>query len=65
VVGVVFGRELVYEVQEVVDAALKVVDRRHDRYTEKVVNPHTDKIIHKCEEPLREHRDHGSARPRD
>ena len=44
---------------------LKVVDRRHDRYTEKVVDPHTGKIIHECEEPLREHRDHGSARPRD
>ena len=33
-----------------------------DEYLEKVVDPETGKIIHECQEPLHQHRDHGSAK---
>jgi hypothetical protein len=41
--------------------------RRHigkdrDEYFEKVVNPETGEIIRECQEPLHQHRDHGSAK---
>ena len=41
---------------------LKVEDKRSDKYVEIVTNPETGEILHKCEEPLSQHRDHGSAK---
>lgn len=38
------------------------VDRDGDRYSESVMDSKTNEIIHKCEEPLSVHRDHGSAK---
>ncbi|MBZ5499537.1 MAG: hypothetical protein LAP85_24320 [Acidobacteriia bacterium] len=38
------------------------IDRRKDLYQEIVTDPETGAIIHKCEEPLREHEGHGDAR---
>lgn len=43
----------------------KTENRKDNRYTEVVWDPDTGEIIHECEEPLRDHQDHGSARPRD
>jgi hypothetical protein len=43
----------------------KTENRRDKQYTEVVWDPDTGEIIHKCEEPLRDHQGHGSARPRD
>ena len=40
----------------------KTENRRDDRYTEVVWDPDTGKIVHQCDEPLSEHRGHGSAR---
>lgn len=40
----------------------RVIDRRANRYTEKVVDSETGEIVHECNEPLSEHRDRGSAR---
>lgn len=37
-------------------------DKRDDRYYEKVIDPDTGETIHKCDEPLSEHRGHGSAK---
>jgi hypothetical protein len=38
------------------------VDRDGDRYSESVMDSKTNEVIHKCEEPLSTHRDHGSAK---
>ena len=43
----------------------KTENRRDNQYTEVVWDPDTGEIIHECEEPLRDHQGHGSARPRD
>lgn len=40
------------------------IDRRGDRYTEHVYDPKTGETIHRCDEPLSEHKGHGSARKR-
>jgi len=40
----------------------RVIDRQNDRYTETVVDPKTGEMVHSCDEPLSEHRGHGSAR---
>lgn len=40
----------------------RVVDRENDRYTETVVDPKTGEMVHHCDEPLSEHRGHGSAK---
>ncbi len=42
----------------------RVIDREKDQYKEKVTNPQTGEIVHRCEELLSEHRGHGSARKR-
>ena len=39
-----------------------VVDKERDSYLETVVDPETKEIIHKCVEPLSQHRGHGSAK---
>lgn len=38
------------------------VDRENDRYKELITHPETGEVIHHCEEPLSEHRGHGSAK---
>ena len=40
----------------------KTENRREDRYTEVVKDPDTGEIIHEVDEPLSEHRGHGSAK---
>ena len=40
----------------------RLIDRRNDRYREKVVDSDTGKIIHETVEPLSQHRGHGSAK---
>ena len=39
-----------------------VVDRETDRYLEVVTDPETGEVVHRCEEPLSEHRGHGDAK---
>jgi len=41
------------------------IDRRDNQYQEVVTDPETGTIIHKCGEPLSEHRGHGDARKKD
>lgn len=38
------------------------VDREADRYTERLVDGETGEVIHDVDEPLSEHRGHGSAK---
>jgi predicted nucleic acid-binding Zn-ribbon protein len=40
----------------------KIEDRRNNWYTETVTDPDTGEIIHHHEEPLTDHRGHGSAK---
>ncbi len=40
----------------------RVIDRETDRYKEIVTDPITGKVVHFCEEPLTEHKGHGSAK---
>jgi hypothetical protein len=40
----------------------RLIDHEKDRYKEVVTDPETGVVIHHCEEPLSEHRDHGSAK---
>jgi hypothetical protein len=39
------------------------IDREQNRYQEQVVDPLTGDIVHHADEPLSEHRGHGSAKP--
>lgn len=38
----------------------RLIDRRNNRYVEKIVDPVTGKTIHEVEEPLSSHQGHGS-----
>ena len=40
----------------------RIIDREKDFYKEVISDPKTGKIIRKCEEPLSQHIDYGSAR---
>ena len=40
----------------------RIVDRANDRYKELVTDLKTNEVIHHCEEPLSQHRNHGSAK---
>ena len=42
----------------------RTIDRRQDRYSERVTLKKTGKVIHSCDEPLSSHKGHGSARRR-
>jgi len=42
----------------------RVIDRRRDLYSEVVTDPETGEEIHRCEEPLSQHRGHGNAAKR-
>ncbi len=38
------------------------IDRKNDKYREVVIDKETGEIIHSCEEPLSQHKGHGSAK---
>lgn len=40
----------------------RLIDRDNDLYREEVTDPETGEVIHFCEEPLSEHRGHGTAK---
>ena len=40
----------------------RVIDRENDYYSEKITDPLTGEIIKECNEPLSEHKGHGSAK---
>ena len=40
----------------------RIIDRAKDLYRKVIIDPETGQVIHKCEEPLSEHRGHGSAK---
>ena len=40
----------------------QLIDRRNDHYREAVSDPKTGEVVHECDEPLSEHRGHGSAK---
>ena len=40
----------------------RIIDRVKDSYKEKVIDPRSGQIVHECEEPLSQHRGHGSAK---
>ena len=42
-----------------------IVDRENNRYKETITNPDTGEVIHHCEEPLSDHRGHGSAKKKE
>lgn len=44
---------------------VRVIDREHDKYLEKVVNPETHEVIHSCDEALSKHTGHGTAKNKD
>lgn len=41
---------------------LRIIDRDNDIYKEKVFDPETNYVIHYCEESLKQHVGHGSAK---
>jgi hypothetical protein len=43
----------------------RLIDRRNNRYAEKVTDPKTTDVLHECDEPLSQHRGQGSAKKRD
>jgi hypothetical protein len=40
----------------------RFIDRDNNRYKEKVIDEETDEIIHECNESLKKHQGHGSAK---
>jgi hypothetical protein len=40
----------------------RIIDRARNWYTEVVTDHETGEVVHRCEEPLSEHRGHGSAK---
>ena len=42
----------------------RTIDKDNDRYIETVIDMQTQEILHKCDEPLSEHVNHGSAKNR-
>ena len=52
-----FSRDLEKDVEH-----LRIIDRKHDRYVEKVSHYDSEEVVHRCEEPLSEHKGHGSAK---
>ena len=43
----------------------RIIDRENDRYRETVTDPETGEAVHECDEPLSDHKGHGSDRHRD
>lgn len=42
----------------------RTIDRLNDWYEEKVIDPETGEVLRDCAEPLSQHCNHGSAKPR-
>jgi len=42
----------------------RIIDRARNWYKELVTDPETGKVVHHCEEPVSQHRGHGSAKGR-
>jgi len=42
----------------------RTIDKDNDRYVEKVLDLQTGEVLHECDEPLSQHVNHGSAKPR-
>jgi hypothetical protein len=42
----------------------RLIDRRMNRYVERVTDPTTGEVLHECDEPLSDHQGHGDARRR-
>jgi len=40
----------------------RLIDRMNDWYHKKITDPKTGKTIHECQEPLSNHKGHGSAK---
>ena len=40
----------------------RVINRAKNWYKELITDPETGEVVRHCEEPLTDHRDHGSAR---
>lgn len=40
----------------------RLIDRAKNWYSEKVTDPKTGRIIHECQEPLSDHKGHGTAK---
>ncbi len=40
----------------------RVIDRAKNWYKKLITDPETGKVVHRCEEPLTDHRGHGSAK---
>ena len=40
----------------------RVIDREKNWYKKRVTDPDTGEVLYECEEPLTDHRGHGSAR---
>jgi phage FluMu protein Com len=40
----------------------RIIDRAKDWYHELVIDPETGETVHECQEPLSQHRGHGSAK---
>jgi RimJ/RimL family protein N-acetyltransferase len=59
----VFGFDFSKSLKKLVNK-ICIIDRRQDKYYEKLVDPVDNKIIHECEEPLSAHRHHGSDKGR-
>jgi hypothetical protein len=57
------GKEFFVKEQRLVDKE-RLIDREAKRYREKVTDPATGNVIHECDEPLDQHRGHGSAKPK-
>jgi len=45
-----------------VNAVTRTYERENDKYMEKIIDPETGAIIKFCEEPLSQHRGHGSSK---
>ena len=41
----------------------RLIDRRNDRYQERIVDAETGQVLQEVDEPLSAHRGHGSAKP--
>jgi NAD-dependent SIR2 family protein deacetylase len=42
----------------------RIFDHKNDRYREVVTDPETGEVVHECDEPLSQHRGHGSDKKR-
>jgi hypothetical protein len=58
------GRDWSHRLQKHVDKISTFAKRGHgNRRYEHITDPDTGEVVHHCDHPLTEHRDHGSAKP--